>query len=143
MTSTFQLGTPTPSAQCYSERMPRHNAHRPTQVLTALVCLALGGCAAFGQGDSGLQAELAESRAQAEAEHARLEALATRLAQLEQHAQVQVSDRSTQARMERLIEQNEVMLALAGASCDKDTKVTEPVSIASFDKQEATDDKQR
>jgi hypothetical protein len=73
-------------------------ARRLTRSLTVAASLTLAGCAAWGQGDSGLQGELAESRADAQNAQAQVEALEARLVQLER-AQASVGSRSTQARV--------------------------------------------
>jgi hypothetical protein len=124
--------------------MFRRSPHRPTQLLAVLICLALAGCAALGAGDTGLNDELRASRAEAEAEHARVAALEARLAQLEQRTQHQASERVSQSRVERLIEQNEVMLALAGATCDGEARASRPVPpVGSADTQEVATAEQR
>lgn len=85
----------------------RFSLHAPTLALSFL----LAACGTLGAGDTGLQEELAASRAEAQQEHERVEALEQRLAQLERNSQVQVRDRRVEARLERLIEQNETLLA--------------------------------
>ncbi|HET9934110.1 MAG TPA: hypothetical protein VFQ35_25585 [Polyangiaceae bacterium] len=85
--------------------------HAPTLVLS----LCLAACSALGGGDTGLRDELAASRAEAQAEHERVQELEQRLAQLELNSKVQVRDRRIEARLERLIDQNEALLRAQSA----------------------------
>lgn len=123
-------------------------AHAPTLVLS----LCLAACSALGGGDTGLREELAASRAEAQAERERVGALEQRLAQLEHNSQVQVRDRRVEARLERLIEQNETILARTqsagvcpspGAQSGAQQNQTLATGAASFDNDAGESDQMR
>lgn len=90
--------------------MARISPHAPTWFTALLTTLFLGGCAGQNTGDTGLQEQLALARARAQLEHERVEALEQRLSLLEQRTHVQISDHRAQARIDKLLLQNETLL---------------------------------
>lgn len=122
--------------------MTRSGTHTPTWLIAVLTMGLLSACSALGGGDTGVRDELAATRARAELEHERVEALEQRLADLERRSHDRETEPRTRSRIDRLIEQNELMLARSQTTCASNPPPYNPlasVSPATVGYDESTD----